>query len=69
MDHLTASPERIDNLKIVTRPGCFETFHHDIEMARDSPLNLALLYATGTGGNLLEQVSEDVVPLRFPLLT
>ena len=43
VDHLTASPEGIDNLKIVTCPGCFETFHHDIEMARGSPLNLALI--------------------------
>ena len=43
MDHLTASPEGIDNLKIVTCPGCFETFHHSMKMARGSSLNLALI--------------------------
>lgn len=43
MEHLTASPEGIDNLKIVTCPGCFETFHHSMKMARGSPLNLALI--------------------------
>ena len=34
VDHLTTSPEGIDNLKIVTCPGCFETFHHSMKMAR-----------------------------------
>ena len=43
VDHLTTSPEGIDNLKIVTCPGCFETFHHSMKMARGSPLNLALI--------------------------
>ena len=27
----------------MTCPECFETFHHSIEMARGSPLNLALI--------------------------
>ena len=43
VDHLTASPEGINSLKIVTCPECFETFHHCIKMARGSPLNLALI--------------------------
>ena len=34
VDHLTTSPEGIDNLKIVTCRGCFETFHHSMKMAR-----------------------------------
>ena len=44
--HLTTSPDGLNNLKTVTCPECFETFHHSIEMARGSPLNLALIAHT-----------------------
>lgn len=43
VDHLTTSPDGVNNLKTVTCPECFETFLHSIEMARGSPLNLALI--------------------------
>lgn len=41
--HLTTSPDGLNNLKTVTCPECFETFHRSIEMARGSSLNLALI--------------------------
>lgn len=66
MEHLTASQGDISNLKIVNCPECLETFHHSMQMEGDFHLTWPSLHI-GMGSNPLVQVSEDVVPLRYPL--